>query len=171
MDPRQEGSIGNIALSKDGANYWHKIQLEFLFSTNIVRMVQQERFSELPSFFHNLSAEKVLQKSSMRQGRIMLNSWELLCCILLKHLTFLPSLDSFYQLPFDTTFESDNINDQRLALIILVKLMEYVQYFKVEFEGQSIADVNRFKNQAEQLALVIFMTIGEPVIQAGQDLH
>jgi len=86
MDPWRDGSISSIALTSDGLKYWHKIPFEYLLTEREISLIQQNMFDELSPLFHNLSADTNLQKSSFRKGVIMLNSWELVCMILCKHI-------------------------------------------------------------------------------------
>ena len=59
----------------------------------------------------------------------MLNSWELLCMVIMKHLSTLPAAAcSFYEVIDQTGIRND---DARLSLIMLVKIVEYCQFSKL----------------------------------------
>ena len=126
MDPWREGSIASIALSSDGLKFWHKIPLDCLLNKYELEQVVNNNFDSLPNVFHNLSADSDKQKGSFRQGLIMLNSWELLCLLISKHICSLNSTNSFYQVQEDLDSTSQRFDDSRLSLIILTKLVEFV---------------------------------------------
>lgn len=67
----------------------------------------------------------------------MLNSWELLCFILTKHIGTLVNLkDSFYSNEQEQMFQTGDpkvklrADDSRLANIVLTKLLSYCQHMK-----------------------------------------
>jgi hypothetical protein len=97
----------------------------------------------------------------------MLNSWELVCMVICKHIQGLQSLESFYNF---SSSEIDEIptrmDDSRLALIVLTKLFEYLQYMKVDpLIKSNQVEGERYKDLAEQTLLIINMYFVEQVLQ------
>ena len=91
--------------------------------------------------FHNLCAKNESQKIEFERGNILLNSWELLCFVLSAHIDSLPSFNEFYQVPacrkdFSDCPEDDlgRLDDGRLAVIVLTKLMDYCQEVKFKMD-------------------------------------
>lgn len=128
FDPQFISSLSSIALSDDGLEFYHKIPVDLLLSAEEQKSIETNQLDYLPQIFHNLSAEPSEQKVSFKYGKVMLNSWELLCLILNKHIQGLQNQESFYNT--DDMGQQENectrIDDTRLALVVLVKLFEYV---------------------------------------------
>ena len=170
MDPWREGSIASIACSSDGLHFWHKLPFEKLLDPADIEHIYYGEFDKIPAIFHNLSADSNQQKSSFRKGLIMLNSWELVCMIMCKHMNHLPSVNSFFQLVEDMDIHSVRLDDSRLSLIIFTKLLEYVQYKKVDPETMiSMVEVNRYKELAESTVLIMDLFFLSPVIKNNSD--
>ena len=59
----------------------------------------------------------------------MLNSWELLCFIIMKHISSLPAASGpFYECTGGSSLRND---DARMSLIMLVKIVEFCQFSKM----------------------------------------
>ena len=99
FDPWREESLTQICLRSE--KVWHRIPLEFILNKSSIDLILSGKQSDLSDLFHNLSADPSSQKDSLRRSEILLSSFELLTLVLMKHLTTLPSSDSFYQLPQD----------------------------------------------------------------------
>lgn len=79
----------------------------------------------------------------------MVNAWELLCIVIMKHLSCLASTGSFY----DIAKAPQRNDDARLTLIMLVKISEHIQQMKKM--QPSPFETNRAQRQAETLVLTI----------------
>lgn len=127
MDPLRFNSISSIALSEGGLNFHHKIPFGFLLQPQEISNIANQRFDLYPRILHNLSAEKQKQKVCFANGELLLNSWELLCMCLCKHIQGLSSPRTFYVPEFEAqSVESARLDDSRIALVILSKLVEFV---------------------------------------------
>ena len=74
--------------------------------------------------------------------------------MLCRQLSQLPSVDSFYVPPHQEG--QRRFDDSRLTLIVLTKLLEYVQAKKSEFRKRSnMADFNKWSDLAETMILSI----------------
>jgi hypothetical protein len=179
LDPRREESLTAICLSADGVKLWHKVPVDLILTTHSAEAIQERRYSELPELFRNLSAEPGRQEAAFRQGTVMLNSWELLCMVMMKHIAILPSVGSFHQLRLDPTSfldkydellgsqkSSQRNDDSRLALVMFVKILEYCQARKLDADAGGAAG-NERRLQAETFMLAVQEYFMLPIIRAN----
>jgi hypothetical protein len=61
----------------------------------------------------------------------MLNSWELLSMVLCKHMQSLPSSCQFFDVALDAE-PVQRVDDARVGLVIIAKLLEFLRYKKVD---------------------------------------
>lgn len=99
FDPWREESLTQVCLRS--CQVWHRIPLEFILTKPSISLIMHNQQSSLSDMFHNLSADSNSQKEALRKNEILVNSFELLALVLLKHINTLPSCDSFYQLVQD----------------------------------------------------------------------
>lgn len=89
----------------------------------------------------------------------MVNSWECLCLILSKHITQLPSCESFFSIDDDSQIL--RTDDSRIAVIILTKILQYIQIQKKDCISH--VDKQKFLQCSEQLVLSIQEYMLNPV--------
>jgi len=89
--------------------------------------------------------------------------------VICKHIQSMPSVDSFYSVSKTDSSDLDNgrFDDARLSLIILTKLLEYVQYRKIETLASPI-ELNKFKELSEHIVLSMSYYLVNPVTLTNQ---
>lgn len=83
--------------------------------------------------------------------------------VLCKHIQSLPSTSQFFGVGVDEP--PQRVDDGRVALIVLTKLLEYLQFAKVDPENvANEGELTKFRDMAEQLVLIMVQYFIDPVI-------
>lgn len=156
FDPWRPQSIASICLSPAGQRVLHQVPLARVLNGRSLSFIDTQRFAQLSQIFHNLSAKSEQQKAAFASGNILLNSWELLCFVLMNHIATVPVDECFYLVPANRKDKGKGSNspgrldDARLALVVLVKLLEHCQSKKGD-ASSGRSDLSRYCVNSEVL--------------------